>query len=97
MTSQQASPLRIGDRVQERISIGDRNIVRTNSPTLAVQGPRLGRIVALETRTDRRGHSRQYASVQWDHLKSPSLHACFRIVAIPPVVHSQQQQPRCDV
>jgi hypothetical protein len=89
MTTSQHESLRVGDRVRERLHQGDRCISSAATAQL-VPGPRYGRIVSLESKPDRRGRLRQYANVQWDHLKSPSLHASFRIEVIASAVHSQQ-------
>lgn len=92
MTTPQREALKVGDRVRERLNPGDRSI---NGAVVAqlVPGPRYGRIVSLESRPDRRGRLLQYARVQWDHLKSPSLHASFRVEVIASAVHSKDQQP----
>lgn len=89
MTTPQYEAPRIGDRVRERLHQGSRSVINAEAAARLVPGPRLGRVVGLEARPDRRGRLMQYAQVQWDHLKSPSLHACFRIEVITSTVHSK--------
>lgn len=89
MTTPQHVAPRVGDRVRERLHQGSRSVINPEAAAQLVPGARLGRVVAIESKPDRRGRLMQYAHVQWDHLKSPSLHACFRIEVITSTVHSR--------
>ena len=59
-------------RVGQRYQRGDRVKKRTIG---GVKPPRFGTVLHATTKNDSRGHQSWYYSVQWDDLKSPSIHA----------------------
>lgn len=76
-----------GDRVREKPRIGG-CVASELSPNIkAVKAilaqRREGLIVGLESRRNSKGARCDYAMVQWDHLKTPSIHAVFRLERIP--------------
>lgn len=84
MTSE---PLMPGDRVREKPRSGS-CVATAASPNIkAVQAilsrRREGRVVGLESRHNSKGVRCDYAMVCWDHLKSPSMHAVFRLERVP--------------
>lgn len=96
MSTPKRDPLKVGDRVRERLTIGDRNY--SSDPANSYRADRrlaarrVGEVVSLEKRPDRNGRMMQYAQIRWDHLRTPSLHATFRVEVIPHAVHSPEQQ-----
>lgn len=82
---QQQQRLQVGDRVQERNRLGGfiatgpnfENVRRVRSSR------RVGEIVGFESKRNTRGTRCDYAMVRWDHLRSPSVHAVFRLERIP--------------
>lgn len=87
MASPTPQPLKLGDRVRERTRSGNCvvNPLSPNYKTICeiLSHRREGHIVGLEARKNSRGTRCDYAIVQWDHLKSPSIHAAFRLERIP--------------
>lgn len=80
MTSE---PLIPGDRVRERPRSGS-CVATAASPNIkAVQAilsrRREGWVVGVESRQNSKGVRCDYAMVCWDHLKTPSMHAVFRL------------------
>lgn len=75
--------LHIGDRVRD----AERpvtNVLTDKSPNFKqaarCQGVRrCGVVVGFKEQPIRGGRSALYVQVQWDHLRSPSLHARFRL------------------
>lgn len=89
MANQSTPPLRLGDRVRERDRNGNcvANPLSPNYKTICqiLSHRREGRIVGFEARKNSRGTRCEYAMVQWDHLKSPSIHATFRLERVSDV------------
>jgi hypothetical protein len=83
MANPASKSLQLGDRVRERNRTG--NVVASPlSPSYKticeiLAHRREGCVVGLEARMNSRGTRCEYAMVQWDHLKSPSIHAAFRL------------------
>lgn len=75
--------LQLGDRVRERNRVGS-CVANPSSPSYKticdiLAHRREGLVVGLETRRNKKGTRCDYAMVRWDHLKSPSMHAAFRL------------------
>lgn len=75
--------LQIGDRVREAERLVN-HVFTEKSPNFkqaaSYQGTRRsGVVVGFTEQPIRGGRSALYVQVQWDHLKSPSLHARFRL------------------
>jgi hypothetical protein len=83
MASQTPRPLQLGDRVRERSRTGNvvANPLSPSYKTVCeiLSHRREGQVVGLEARKNSKGTRCDYAMVQWDHLKSPSVHAAFRL------------------
>lgn len=96
MSTSKRDQLKVGDRVRERLAVGDRNY--SSNPADPYRADRrlsqrrVGEIVSLEQHPDRNGRMMRYARIRWDHLKTPSLHALFRVEILPNAVHSLQQR-----
>lgn len=80
--------LKLGDRVREKARLGG-CVANPTSPNYKavcqiLSHRREGLVVGFETRQNSRGSRCDYAMVRWDHLKTPSMHAAFRLERIPP-------------
>ena len=62
------------NRVGQRYQKNDRVRKKTIGKSKALP-PRIGTILDVTVRVDRRGHPAFYYSIQWDDLKSPATHA----------------------
>lgn len=83
-----SEPLKPGDRVREKSRLAG-CVASDGSPNIkAVRAilaqRREGLIVSLESRRNSKGARCDYAMVCWDHLRTPSSHAVFRLERIPP-------------
>ena len=63
-------PKRIGQRYQVNDRVKKKIISASRS-----MAPRKGRILSVEKKLNKRGQPSFYYQIQWDDLKSPSLHA----------------------
>ena len=61
---------RIGQKYKE----GQRVAKKIASKSLSLP-PRVGVVLGVEIKKDRRGHPSYYYKIQWEDLKSPALHA----------------------
>ena len=61
-------------RIGQRYQVNERVLKKTISASRSM-APRKGRILSVEKRLNKRGHVSYYYRIQWDDLKSPSLHA----------------------
>ena len=61
-------------RIGQRYKKGQRVAKKSISRTRALPS-RVGVVLGVEIKKDRRGHPSYYYQVQWDDLKSPALHA----------------------
>lgn len=78
------SKLKVGDRVTENIKniafvspFADKKV--KNTVANYVHGTRVGTVKEVFIKTNNRGDRRHYASVLWDHLKSPMEHEQSRL------------------
>ena len=62
------------NRVGQRYQKNDRVRKKTLSNSISLP-PRIGTVLDVTVRVDRRGHPAFYYSIQWDDLKSPATHA----------------------
>lgn len=78
--------LKLGDRVREKARLGGcvASPASPNYKTVCeiLAKRREGLVVGFETRRNSRGTRCDYAMVRWDHLKTPSIHAAFRLERI---------------
>lgn len=74
----------IGDRVAERPKAHALMAVRPESLEIAKRNrsQRYGTIVGYETKLNKNGARTKFLVIQWDHLKSPMVHARHRICPI---------------
>lgn len=83
MKRTKSAPLAIGDRVRERERVCD-HVVTRNSPRYEqvcriIRHRRHGVVLDVEVRRASNGSACKYVHVQWDHLRTPSVHAVSRI------------------
>ena len=64
-------------RIGQRFQVGGR--VKKRATAIAKK-PRFGTILEAIENSDRRNHPIWYYSVQWDDLKTPSIHAQHALV-----------------
>lgn len=62
------------ERIGQRYKEGQRVAKKTISKSRSLP-PRVGVILGVEIKKDRRGHPSYYYKIQWDDLKSPAVHA----------------------
>lgn len=71
----------IGDRVQEKKKHG---VVVATCKAEEIAGTynslRVGKVTAISTKRDKRGHTYFYYEVLWDYLKSPTVHSQMRLL-----------------
>lgn len=80
--------LQIGDRVRDVARLAT-TVFTEKSPNfkqaaMCHGARRLGVVVGFKEQPVRGGRTALYVQVQWDHLRSPSLHARFRLERIDP-------------
>ena len=61
-------------RIGQKYQVNDRVLKKTVSASKSMAA-RTGKVLAVEQRTNSRGYSFYYYHIQWDDLKSPSIHA----------------------
>lgn len=83
----------VGDLVRERPRTGV--TVATSDPQTAMRlsqrmkYPRVGRVVAVEQRSNARGAKCTYLDIIWDGLQTPSRHGVARLERIPSAAGQQ--------
>lgn len=84
MTSERQFHFNIGDRVAERPKAHGLFAVRPESLDIARRNrsQRYGTVIGYDTKVNKRGSRIKFLVIQWDHLKSPMIHARHRICPI---------------